>query len=118
MALDSEHKEHKEKKYTKIQTKHLNFWGSVQSKGESKVLEEAKYKKEMRKLRHKVGLDVVNDYIWGKKNERIDDFLSQKEAIDKKYAGKRMSASVDDQGNYVYSDEELSSIQYIKENKL
>jgi len=103
------------KESLKMQTKALHFWDSVQTKGQNKVLQEGKYRAALTELRSKVGINVVNDYIFNVKNVKIDDFLEQKAEIDKEYKSKIPStSSIDAKGNYIYSDLELEEIEFIK----
>lgn len=107
-------KSKKSAKKMKMQAKALNFWDSVQTKGANKVIQEDKFRAELKVLRTKVGMDVVSDYVFGNPNDKIDEFLVERADIVDKYEGKAAASSIDDQGNYVYSDEELQEIEFIK----
>jgi len=108
----------KAKKTKKMETKALNFWDSVQTKGASKVMQESKYRAELKQLRKNVGMDVVSDYIFGVNNDKINDFLADKVEIDSKYEGKLVSSSIADNGDYIYSEYELEQIEFMKLNSL
>lgn len=108
----------KAKKTKKMETKALNFWDSVQTKGANKVMQESKYRAELKQLRKNVGMDVVSDYIFGVNNDKINDFLADKVEIDSKYEGKLVSSSIADNGDYIYSEYELEQIEFMKLNSL
>jgi len=101
-------------KKSKLQTKALGFWDSVQTKGANKVYQEGKYRAELRELRKKVGMNVVNDYIFGNPNSDIVEFLEERNEIVKSYDGKLPSSGIKDNGDYEYSDSELEEIELIK----
>ena len=108
----------KAKKSKKMETKALHYWDSVQKKSVNKTIQERKFRAELVQLRKEFGLNVVSDYIFGIPNEFTDDFVQQKEEIEAEYAGKRMDTSVNDRGEYVYSDEEIKEIEFMKLNSL
>lgn len=108
----------KVKNAKKMEIKVLNYWDSVQTRSGNKVMQEKKYRDELRELRLDVGIDVVRDYIFGNENDGINSFLEAKEKIDEHYVGKRMDSSIDDEGNYVYSENELEEIEYFKSASL
>ena len=108
----------KAKKSKKLETKALHFWDSVQTLSGNKVVQEGKYRAELNQLRRDVGMDVVKDYIFGVQNDKIEDFLARKDELDDKYEGKLMNTSIADNGEYVYSEDELAQVAFMKSNSL
>jgi hypothetical protein len=106
------------KKPKKQETKVKNYWDSVHIRSVNKVLQEEKYKSELRQLREEIGMDVISDYIFGIENSKISEYLEKREDIDAKYEGKRMDSSIDDQGNFVYSKADLEVIEFMKQNSI
>jgi len=102
------------KKSIKLQTKALNFWDSMQTRGINKVTQGKKYRSDLQNLRQKVGINTINNYIFGIETPETRDFEEKYNEIKEKYVGKLYSSSVADNGKYIYTDSDLEEIKMVK----
>lgn len=102
------------KKFGSSETKVLNFWSSIQSRGVKRVENEEKYRAELKELRKTSPAGMTAAFVFGKDVEGLDVYLEKKAAIDEKYEGKLMRDIVADNGEYIYTEEDMAEIAMMK----
>jgi len=102
------------KKVRFSRNKVLNFWSSIQTRGVKRVENEEKYRAELKELRKQSAPGVVAAFVFGKDCEGMDIYLEKKAEIDSKYEGKLMCDIVADNGEYIYTAEDLAEIEMMK----